>query len=165
MRAKWAFKGEIKSIFDLFLRAFRCQKLSQTLEYAFKIFILYKLFNCDLIINLIYLISWFTAIIIANEDRMREYIAFCLYIPAFFFLLGSSFTNTDDSQDSRGREGDHLLFLSTTFARSRIFRQLQLCIWDDYHVFLIAPLAFTRLLLDGIYNLVGFAFDWLMIEC
>ena len=35
---KKSFKGEIKSIFHLFERAFRCQKLSQTLECAFNIF-------------------------------------------------------------------------------------------------------------------------------
>ena len=32
---------------------------------------------------------------------------------------------------------------------------LQLCMWDDYHVFLIAPLVFTRLLFD----------DWLLMQC
>ena len=29
---------------------------------------------------------------------------------------------------------------------------LQHCMWDDYHVFLIATLVFTRLLLDEIYH-------------
>ena len=33
---KKSFKGEIKNIFHLFKRAFRCQKLSQTLECVFK---------------------------------------------------------------------------------------------------------------------------------
>ena len=42
----------------------------------------------------------------------------------FFFLSGFSFTNTDDSQDSRGKGGDHLLFHSTTSTRSRTFRHL-----------------------------------------
>ena len=31
-----SFYGEIKSVFHLFKRAFRCQKLSQTLEWAYK---------------------------------------------------------------------------------------------------------------------------------
>ena len=31
--------------------------------------------------------------------------------------------------------------------------------WDDYHVFLIATLAFTRLLLDDIYHLIESPFD------
>ena len=33
-----SFYGEIKSIFHFFKKAFRCQKLSQTLECAFKIY-------------------------------------------------------------------------------------------------------------------------------
>ena len=39
---------------------------------------------------------------------------------------------------------------------------LQLCMWDDYHVFLIATLDFTRLLLDEIYHLIELLFDWLI---
>ena len=34
--------------------------------------------------------------------------------------------------------------------------------WDDYHVFLIATLVFTRLLLDEIYHLIELPFDWLI---
>ena len=36
LESEKSFHGEIKSIFHLFKRAFRCQKLSQTLECAFK---------------------------------------------------------------------------------------------------------------------------------
>ena len=80
-----------------------------------------------------------------------------------FFLLGFSFTETDDSQDSRGREGT--IFYSTlplppAHEHSDIY--LQLCMWDDYHIFLIAPLVFTRLLLDEIYHLIELLFDWLI---
>ena len=42
----------------------------------------------------------------------------------FFFLSGFSFTDTDDSHDSKGREGDHLLFHSTTSTSSRTSRHL-----------------------------------------
>ena len=42
----------------------------------------------------------------------------------FFLLSGFSFMDTDNSQDSGGRGGDHLLFHSTTFTRSRTFRHL-----------------------------------------
>ena len=38
---------------------------------------------------------------------------------------------------------------------------LQLCMWDDYHVFLIATLVFTRLLLDEIYHLIELPSEWL----
>ena len=42
---------------------------------------------------------------------------------------------------------------------------LQLCTWDDYHIFLIPPLVFTRPLLDEIYHLIELLFDWLMMWC
>ena len=82
----------------------------------------------------------------------------------FFFLSGFSFTDTDDSQGSRGREGS--IFYSTlplppAHEHSDIY--LQLCTWDDYHIFLIAALVFTRLLLDEIYHLIELLFDWLMM--
>ena len=41
----------------------------------------------------------------------------------FFFLSGFPFTDTDNSQDSREREGT-ILFHSTTSTRSRTFRHL-----------------------------------------
>ena len=69
----------------------------------------------------------------------------------FFFLSGFSFTDTDDSQDSRGREGT--IFYSTLPLPSDHEHRdiyLQLCMWDDYHIILIATLVFTRLLLDEI---------------
>ena len=34
--------------------------------------------------------------------------------------------------------------------------------WDDYHVFLIATLVFTRLLHDEIYHLIELSFEWLI---
>ena len=36
--------------------------------------------------------------------------------------------------------------------------------WDDYHIFLIATLVFTRLLLDEIYHLIELPFEWLIDE-
>ena len=68
-----------------------------------------------------------------------------------FFLSECSFTDTDDSQDSGGWEGT--IFYSTlplppAHEYSDIY--LQLCMWDDYHIFLIASHVFTRLLLDEI---------------
>ena len=75
-----------------------------------------------------------------------------------------SFTDTGDSQDSRGREGTIFCFtltLSPAHEHSGVY--LHLCMWDDYHMFLIAPLVFTRLLLDEIYHLIELPFDWLMM--
>ena len=81
----------------------------------------------------------------------------------FFFLSGFSFTDTDDWQDSWWREGT--IFYSTLPlppAHEHWDIYLQLCMWDDYHVFLIATLVFTRLLLDEIYHLIKLPFAWLI---
>ena len=80
-----------------------------------------------------------------------------------FFLLGFSFTYNDDSQGSRGREGTFAYFtvpLPPAHEHSGV--HLQLCMWDDYQVFLIAMIVFTRLLLDEIYHLIELPFDWLI---
>ena len=82
----------------------------------------------------------------------------------FFFLSGFSFTDTGDSQDRRKREGT--IFYSTlrlppAHKHSDIY--LQLCMWDDSHIFRIWPLEFTRLLLDEIYHLIELPVDWLIM--
>ena len=41
---------------------------------------------------------------------------------------------------------------------------LQYWMWDDYHMFLIVPLVFTRLLTDEIYHLIEISYDWLMMR-
>ena len=80
-----------------------------------------------------------------------------------FFLSGFSFTDTDDSQYSKGTEGTIFYFtLPLPPAHEYWEIYLQLCMWDDYHVFLIATLVFTRLLLGEIYHLVELPFDWLI---
>ena len=88
---------------------------------------------------------------------------FCLFL---FFVSGFSFMDTDDSQDSGEREG--VIFYST-LPLSPIHEHpdiyLQLYIWDNYHIFLIAPLIFTRLLLNKIYHLIELPFVWLMMRC
>ena len=87
----------------------------------------------------------------------------------FFFLSGFCFTDTDDSQDSRGREG--IIFYSTLplpLAHEQSDIYLQLCMWYDYHIFLIATLVFTRLLLDDIlppYRITIYLIDWWCEVC
>ena len=67
-------------------------------------------------------------------------------------------------QDSRWREGPSFIqlyyFHPLTSIQTFI---LQLWTWDDYHIFLITPLLFTRLPLDKIYHLIELLFDWLMM--
>ena len=87
----------------------------------------------------------------------------------FFFLSGFSFTDSDNSQNSRGREGtifNSTLPLPLAHKHSDIY--LQLCMWDDYHIFLIATLVFTRLLLDDIlppYRITIYLIDWWCEVC
>ena len=81
----------------------------------------------------------------------------------FFFSVRVFFTDTDYSQDSRAREGTifySALPLPPVHEHWDIY--LQLCLWDDYHVFLIATLVFTRLLLDEIYHIIELPFEWLI---
>ena len=89
----------------------------------------------------------------------HTYIYIYIYI---YFLSGLSFTDTDDSQDSKGRKG--ITFYSNLPlqpAHENWDIYLQLCMWDGYHVILIAMLVFIRLLLDEIYHLIELSFDWL----
>ena len=69
-----------------------------------------------------------------------------------FFLSAFSFTDTNDSQDSRGREGTIFYFtLPLPPAHEHSDNYLQLCMRD--HIFLITTLVFTRLLLSEIATL------------
>ena len=68
--------------------------------------------------------------------------------------------------EGKGREGT--IFYSTLplpRAHEHSDINLQLCTWDDYHIFLIAMLLFTRLLLGEIYHLIELLFDWLNMWC
>ena len=81
-----------------------------------------------------------------------------------FFSIRVFFTDTDDSQDSSGREGT--IFYSTLPlppAHKHRDIYLQLCMWDDYTYFLSQKkIVFTRLLLDEIYHLIELQFEWLI---
>ena len=80
--------------------------------------------------------------------------------------MGFSLIDTDDSQDSKGREGTifyYTLPLPLAHEHSDIY--LQLCMWIDYHIFLIAPLVFTRLLPHEIYHLIELPFDHVNFVC
>ena len=87
-----------------------------------------------------------------------------IYRYIYIFSIRVFFHNTDDSHDSRGREGT--MFYSTLPlppAHEHSDTYLQLCMWDDYHIFLIATLVFTRLILNEMYHLIELPFDWLMM--
>ena len=85
------------------------------------------------------------------------------YFFFIFFSISVFFHGHWQLTRQQGKGGDHLLFHSTTSTRSRTFRHLFATLhvrW--HHIFLIAPLVFTRLLLDEIYHLIELPFDWLM---
>ena len=89
----------------------------------------------------------------------------CFFTPAYFslFNLTCFFHRHWRFTGQQGKRGDHLLFLSTISTRSETLRHLfELCMWDNYHVFLIATLVFTRLLHDKIYHLIELPFEWLI---
>ena len=92
------------------------------------------------------------------------FFCFVLFSIRVFFHRHWRFTG------QQGKGGDQLLFHSTTSARSRTFKHL----FATLHVrwlsrILIAPLVFTRLLLNEISHLIELQFDWLtdwlMIQC
>ena len=81
----------------------------------------------------------------------------------FFFLSEFSFTETEDLQDSRRRK--RIIFYSTLPlppAHEHWDIYLQLCMWDNYHVFLIVTFVFTRMLLGEFYDFIRLPFDWLI---
>ena len=70
------------------------------------------------------------------------------------------YNSRNDSQNSRGRKGT--IFYSTLPlppAHEHPDIYLQLCMWDDYDLFLFATLVFTRLLLDKFYHLIELLFN------
>ena len=80
----------------------------------------------------------------------------------FFFLSGYFFTDTDDSQGSREREG--IIFYSTLPlppAHKHWGIYLQLCMWDDYLIFLIACVYQTATRWDlPPYRITIWVIDW-----
>ena len=102
---------------------------------------LYTTFKVTYIYTYIYYI--YIYIYIHTQIYFFFYLLIRLFVffTYIFFLSGFSFTDTDNS---------HLL------------ATLQVRWLSDYHIFLIATLVFTRLLLDEIYQLIKLLFDWLM---
>ena len=94
-----------------------------------------------------------------NKDTRRTSLVFLFSIRVFF-------TDIDFSQDSRGRE--RTIFYSTLPlppAHEHRDIYLQLCIWDDYGIFLIAVAISTRLLLDENLPPIGLIDDDAMFVC
>ena len=95
----------------------------------------------------------------------KAYVFLILFIWDFFFFylgfLSRTLTTRRTAWEGRGPSYSTLP-LPLAHEHSDIY--LQLCTWDDYHIFLITTLVFTRLLLDEIYHLIELLFDWFMIN-
>ena len=86
----------------------------------------------------------------------------------FVFVFVSGFLSRTLTTHRTAGEGRGTFFYSTlplppAHEHSAIY--VQLCTRDDYHIFLIVTLVFTRLLLDKIYHLIELLFGWLMMWC
>ena len=90
-----------------------------------------------------------------------------LSINIIFFSVRVFFHGHWRLMRQQGKGEDHFLFHSTTSTRSRTFRHLFATLhvrW--HHIFLIAPLVFTRLLLDEIFTLSNYhLIDWWCEVC
>ena len=70
------------------------------------------------------------------------------------------------SQNSRPRKGTiYCSSLPLPPAQKHSDISLEIYMWDDYHVFLIALCVTSRLVLDEIQCLIELLFDWLMMQC
>ena len=81
-----------------------------------------------------------------------------------FFSIRAFFWRHCQLTGSREMEGTFFystLPLPPTHEHSDIY--VQLCTWDDYHIFLFATFVFTRLLLDEIYHYLELLFHWLIM--
>ena len=78
-----------------------------------------------------------------------------------YFLLDQGFlSQTLTIHSTAGEGGDHLYSsLPIPIAHDNSDIYLQLCMWGDHHVFLIASFLVTRLLLDEIYHLTELPSD------
>ena len=81
----------------------------------------------------------------------------------FFYQGFLSQTLTTDRTAGEGRGPSFYSTLPLPPAHEHWYIYLQLCMWNDYHVFLIATLVFTRLLLHEIYHLIELPFELLII--
>ena len=98
----------------------------------------------------------------------KHYLTFLVFILLFFlgFFRRAFFHGHWQLTGQQGKGEDlfySTLLLSPAHEHSDIY--VQSCTWDDYHIFLIATLVFTRLLLDEVYHLIELLFDWLMMCC
>ena len=99
------------------------------------------------------------------SERLKNFILNEKLNQFFFYQAFLSRTLTTHRTAGEGRGPFFYSTLPLPPAHKHSGTYLQLCMWDDYHMFLIAPLVFTRLLRGEIYQLIELLFDWLMMWC
>ena len=107
---------------------------------------------------LVLLLCVFGKFIFMNFVPMRIQRWLLIQIHLSFFFLSGFFSRTMTT-DKTAREGRGTSFIPLyhfhPLTNIHTFI-LQLCMFDDHHIFLIALLIFTRLLLDEIYHLIEY---------
>ena len=110
---------------------------------------------------------WFeipTVIFIIFWDFLMLFYTCLMFILMFYFSFKVFFYRHWQFTGQQGKGGDHLLFHSTTSTQSKHWDiYLKLCMWDEYHAFLIATLVFRFTILTN-YYLIDWLIDWLMMQ-
>ena len=96
------------------------------------------------------------------NNSFSDLFFFWIVISIVVFSIRVFLTDTDDSQDNRETEGNIYSTPPLRPAHEHWNIYLQLCMWDDYHIILIATLVFTRLLRVETYHLIELPFEWLI---
>ena len=95
-------------------------------------------------------------------SMMKTYLSWIL----FFFSISVFFFRHWWFTGQQGKRRDHFYSsLSHPIVHGHSDLYLQLCMWDDCHIFSVALLLITKLLLNDIYHLIDSPFDWLVMEC
>ena len=111
---------------------------------------------------------------VALFDAILFHAALCYYNIIFDFLIflfyQSFLSRTLTTRRTAGqRRGPSFIPLYQFEPLTKIQKLIcnlsaPICMWDSYHIFLIATVVFTRLLLDGIYHPIELLFDWLTMS-
>ena len=93
------------------------------------------------------------------------YCSFFLSVFFFFFFFFFFFRHWWFTGQQGKRRGHFYFSLSHSTVHGHSDLYLQLCMWDNCHIFSVALLLSTKLLLNEIYHLIDSPFDWLVMEC
>ena len=99
-------------------------------------------------------------------SMMKTYLSWIFFFFSIIFFFFFFFFRHWWFTGQQGKRRGHFYFSlshSTVHGHSDLY--LQLCMWDNCHIFSVALLLSTKLLLNEIYHLIDSPFDWLVMEC